>query len=87
MIVSLNEITYIYSMEAKKVLTRENKPTDELQRTVEKVFKGTKLAYKEAYYLDYEVDENTGLINKNKKVRHYTKEQVNRNMNELRRKM
>ncbi len=74
-------------MKAKKILTRENKPTDELQGTVEKVFKGAKLVYTEAYYLDYEVDENTGLINKNKKVRHYTKEQVNRNMNELQRKI
>ncbi len=70
-------------MEAKKVLTRENKPTDELQRSVKKIFKGTKLMFTEAYFLDYEVDENTGVINKNKKVRHYTKEQVNRNMKAL----
>ena len=31
-------------------------------------------------YLDYEVDEDTGMINKNKKVKHYTKDQVTRNL-------
>ena len=70
-------------MEAKKVLTRENIPTDELQRSVEKVYKGLKLAYIETFYLDDEVNEDTGLINKEKKVRHYTKEQINRNMKAL----
>lgn len=70
-------------MEAKKVLTRENIPTDELQRSVEKVFKGLKISYLESYYLDYEVNEDTGIINREKKVRHYTKEQINRNMKAL----
>ncbi|MGZ2368605.1 hypothetical protein ACXR6G_02315 [Ancylomarina sp. YFZ004] len=70
-------------MEAIKVLTRENKPTNELQRSVEKIFKGTKLIFAEAYYLDYEVDEDTGIINKEKKERHYTKEQICRNMKAL----
>ncbi|PKQ61686.1 transcriptional regulator [Labilibaculum filiforme] len=70
-------------MEAKKILTRKNKPTNELQRSVEKIFKGTKLIFTEAYYLDCEVDENTGIINKNKEVRHYTKDQINRNMKAL----
>lgn len=70
-------------MEAKKVLSRENIPTDELQRSAEKVYKGLKLAYIESYYLDDEVNEDTGIINKEKKVRHYTKEQINRNMKAL----
>lgn len=70
-------------METKKVLTRENIPTDELQRSVEKVFKGIKLTYVEVYYLDDEVNEDTGIINKNDKVKHYTKEQVNRNLKTL----
>lgn len=70
-------------MEAKKVLTRENKPTNELYGSVEKLFKGIKLKYTEVYYLDYEVDENTGVINKNKKVKHYTKNQIDRNMKAL----
>ncbi len=65
------------------MLTRDNKPTNELQRSVEKFFKGTKLVYTEAYYLDCEVDENTGTINKNTKVRHYTKAQINRNLKAL----
>lgn len=67
-------------METKKILTRENKPTDELQRTVEKIFKGIKLSYKEVYYLDYDVDEDTGMVNRQNKVEFYTKNQVSRNI-------
>jgi DNA-binding XRE family transcriptional regulator len=70
-------------MEAKKVLTRENKPTDELRRPVKKIFKGIEVSYTEVYYLDSEVNEDNGIINKEKKVRHYTKGQVNRNMKAL----
>ena len=69
-------------MEVKKVLTRKNKPTEELHETVKKNYKGLKLSYVEAYYLDYEVNEDTGMINKEKKVKH-TKNQVNRNMKAL----
>ncbi len=70
-------------MAENKILTRENTPTNELQRTVNKVIKGVKLSYNEVYYLDFEVDENTGMINKNKLVEHYTKEQTTRNMKAL----
>lgn len=70
-------------MEAKKVLNRENEPTNELYGSIEKTFKGTKLEYTEVYYLDYEVDENTGKINRNKKVKYYTKNQIDRNMKAL----
>ena len=70
-------------MEANKVLTRENKPTVEIQESIKKVFKGLELSYLEVYYLDYEVNEDTGFINKNKKVKHYTKNQVSRNMKAL----
>ena len=70
-------------MEFKKILTRENKPTDELQRSVDKMFKDIKLTYTEVYYLDYEVNEDTGLVNRDKKVEYYTKNQVNRNMKAL----
>ena len=70
-------------METKKVLTRENKPTNELHASVEKIFKGVKLEYTEVYYLDYEVNEDTGLINKDKKEKHYTKSQIDRNMKAL----
>jgi DNA-binding XRE family transcriptional regulator len=41
------------------------------------------LTYIERYYLDYEVDEETGIIDREKKVRHYTKEQLNRNLKAL----
>ncbi len=70
-------------MEAKKILTRENKTTNELHRSVEKIFKGLKLTYSEVYYLDYEVIEDTGIINKEKKVKYYTKNQIFRNMKAL----
>jgi DNA-binding transcriptional regulator YiaG len=70
-------------MEAKKLLTRENTTTDELYAVVEKVYKGIKLEYIEAFYLDYCVDEDTGLINKDLKERHYTKNQMERNSKAL----
>lgn len=70
-------------METKKVLTRDNIATDELQAIAEKVYKGVKLTYTEVYYLDYEVNEDTGIINKEKRVKYYTKNQINRNMQAL----
>lgn len=70
-------------MEKQKVLTRKNKPTDELYETVEKSYKGLKLSYVETHYLDYEVDEETGMIDKSKRVKHYTKNQMNRNLKAL----
>jgi len=54
-------------METKKILTRDNTTTDELYSIVEKVYKGIKLEYNEAFYLDFSVDETTGLINKDLK--------------------
>jgi DNA-binding XRE family transcriptional regulator len=71
-------------MEAKKVLTRENELTVELRETVKKMYKNLEISYEEVYYLDYEVDEDTGIINKTKKVKHYTKDEVTRNMKALR---
>lgn len=70
-------------MKTKKVLTRDNKLTSELRRTATKTFKGVKLSYTEVYYLDYEVNEDTGIINKEKKTRHYSKDQINRNLKSL----
>lgn len=70
-------------MEAKKILTRESELTVELCETVKKNYKNLELSYEEVYYLDYEVDEDTGMISKNKKVKHYTKDQVFRNMKAL----
>lgn len=70
-------------METKKVLTRENKPTNELQKSVKKVYKGIELSYIEVYYLDYEINGDTGVINKKKKVKYYTKNQMNRNLKAL----
>lgn len=70
-------------METKKVLTRENIPTDELTATVEKFYKEMKLKYTEVFYLDSVVDEDTGLVNKGMMDKHYTKNQMERNMKAL----
>ena len=70
-------------MDTKKVLTRENKPTNELQKSVIKIYKGIELSYLEVYYLDYEVIEDTGIINQKKKVKYFTKNQINRNLKAL----
>lgn len=70
-------------METKKILTRENEPTVELKETVKKDFKGLELSFDEVYYLDSIVDEDTGMIDKSEKVKHFTKEQMNRNLKAL----
>lgn len=70
-------------METKKVLTRENQPTDQLHESVTRSYKGLDLTYTEVYYLDSEVDDETGVINKDKIVKHYTKDQMNRNLKAL----
>jgi hypothetical protein len=55
----------------------------ELKEFVTKKYKEFNLFYEEFYYLDYEIDEKTGLINKNKKVKYYTKDQINRNLESI----
>jgi DNA-binding transcriptional regulator YiaG len=70
-------------METKKVLTRDNSLTEELSATIIKTHKGIRLEYKEVYYLDFAVDEDTGMINKDVKEKHYTKNQMERNMKAL----
>ena len=70
-------------MDTKKILDRDNKPTSELQRTVTKKYKGITLSYTEVYYLDYDVDEESGMINRDRKVEFYTKDQVERNLTSL----
>jgi len=70
-------------MSEKKILTRENIPVSELQRTVTEVREGIQLSYNEVYYLDYEVNEDTGMIDKNKQTEYYTKEQVTRNLKSM----
>lgn len=70
-------------METKKVLTRDNIPTEELTASVIKVYKGIELNYNEVFYLDYVVDENTGFVDKNLKDKFYTKNQMERNLRAL----
>jgi DNA-binding transcriptional regulator YiaG len=67
----------------KKILTRGQQPTDELTRVVNEKYKGLELEYVEVYYLDYEVDENTGKVNKEIQVPHYTSDQMDRNLKAL----
>jgi DNA-binding transcriptional regulator YiaG len=70
-------------METKKVLTRNNEPSEELHEFVYKNYKGLELGYEEVYYLDFEVNEDTGMIDKTRKVKHYTKNQTERNIKAL----
>lgn len=67
-------------MENKKILTRDNTTTNELTAVVKKEYKGVKIEFNEFYYLDYAVDETTGLINNESKVKYYTKKQMERNI-------
>ncbi len=69
-------------METKKVLNRNNQHTDELSSLVTKTYKGIEVAFKEVYYLDNEVDEEAGAIS-DVKVKHYTKNQMERNIKAL----
>jgi hypothetical protein len=64
-------------MKTKKEL---NIATDELQEIVEKEYAGVKLQYNEVYYLDYIMDENTGLINSNLLEKYHIKNQMDRNI-------
>ena len=70
-------------METKKVLTRNNEPSEELQEIVFKTYKGLKLSYVEVFYLDFDVNEDSGMIDKTKQVKHYTKNQMERNIKAL----
>jgi len=67
-------------MATKKILTRNNIPTDELTKSVEKVINGIHLTYDEYYYLDFYVNEDTGEIDNSVLIEHYTKEQTIRNL-------
>ena len=70
-------------MVGKKVLTRKNTPTNELQRPIVSVIKGVKITYNEVYYLDCDVNEDTGMIDKDVLVEYYTKEQATRNIKSM----
>jgi len=72
------------TMETKKLYTRDNEPTEELRKIVTKKYKNVVLTYEVVYFLDYEVDENTGYIKENK-VEYYTKDQYVRNIESLKR--
>lgn len=67
----------------KQIVTRDNKITEEKVEIVTVTFKGIDLEHFEYFYLDYEVDENTGTINRDKLVKHYTADQINRNLKNL----
>ena len=70
-------------MSSKKITTRENKSTPELKESIVKKYKGLQLRYEEVYYLDFAVDEDTGNIDKSKKVKFYTKNQMDSNLKAL----
>ena len=70
-------------MEIKRILMRDNSTAIELYGNETKHYKGLKLSYTEVYYLDYEVSEESGMVNKSKKVKLYTMSQIERNMSAL----
>lgn len=70
-------------METRKFLTKDNPSTDELSSSVIKTHMGILLEYREVYYLGDAVNEYTGMINKNVKEKHYTKNQMERNLKAL----
>ena len=69
-------------IEMKKILTRGQEPTDELTVVVNEKHHGLDLEYTEVYYLDNEVDEESGMITENL-VPHYTRDQMDRNLKAL----
>ena len=70
-------------MDKVKLMIRDNQPTEELYETINKAYRGRILEYTEVYYLDYAVDEETGMIHKNRKEKFYTKDQVRRNREQM----
>ena len=66
----------------KKILTRSQKLTDELTVVVNEKRDGLDLEYTSVYYLDNEVDEESGMITENL-VPHYTRDQMDRNLKAL----
>jgi len=67
-------------MHSNKILRRDNTPTEELQEVVKRTFEGIEFSYQAVYYMDYEVDEYTGMINKEKLAKFCTSKQMNRNL-------
>jgi len=53
---------------------------EELNEVVERTIAGVKFKYNQVFHLDYEVNGNTGVVNKNKKVPTFFKAQVSRNL-------
>lgn len=70
-------------MAKRKVLNRNDIALTELTREVAKIINGIKFTYKQFYYLDYAVDEETGRIDKTETVEHYTKDQAEKNIKSM----
>ena len=56
---------------------------EELERVIKETFNGIDLEYTEVYHLNYEVDEESGKINKDSLVPYYTRSQMQRNLKVL----
>ena len=67
-------------MKIRKIVTKTGEVTEELYRIVIKEYKGIRVKYKEFYYLDYSVSEETFKIDTNKKDFFYKKDQLDRNL-------
>jgi len=66
-------------MTQTKIQRRDNSFTEELKAIKTTNFNGIEFSYEEVYYLDYDVDENTGMINKKKLAKFYKSTQVKQN--------
>lgn len=51
----------------------------ELIRTVKEEIDGVTFEYREVYFLDYYVDENTGRVDENMMAEYYSKTQMGKN--------
>ncbi|WP_421920420.1 hypothetical protein [Marinifilum sp.] len=66
-------------MKSNQILRRDNTLTEEVKAIKTTNFNGIEFSYEEVYYLDYDVDENTGMINKEKLAKFYKSSQVQQN--------
>ncbi len=62
-----------------KIITRDGDLTDELHEYIKQEFRGVTVEYIEVYYLDYAVDEKTYTIDKSRKEKVFTENQVEKN--------
>lgn len=66
-----------------KIFLKNNKVVDELEEEVTITVDDVEVTFNEVYYLDYHVDEDTGMIDESRKAKYYSRGQVVRNQNAI----